>query len=152
MTEFEKKLLADLEAGHDVNEILDEFKSRLNTAVEEYEAKQAKEKAEAEAKAQREVEQTGVAIAELANRMLTKQLTADDVAWVLQTYFSQVAENVQVEFTAKDAEDLRHTACGMMNGFAELMESAFNAVKPGKHSCKCESDDDILRDFVQKIL
>lgn len=150
MTEFEKKLLADLEAGHDVNEILDEFKSRLNTAVEEYEAKQAKEKAEAEAKAQREVEQTGVAIAELANRMLTKQLTADDVAWVLQTYFSQVAENVQVEFTAKDAEDLRHTACGMMSGFAELMESAFNAVKPGK--CKCESDDDILRDFVQKIL
>lgn len=141
MTEFEKKLLADLEAGHDVNEILDEFKSRLDTAVTEYEAKQ-------KAKAEAEVEQAGIAIAELANRMLTKQLTADDVAWVLQTYFSQVAENVQVEFTAKDAEDLRHTACGMMSGFAELMESVFNTVKPNKH----ESDDDILRDFVQKIL
>lgn len=150
MTEFEKKLLADLEAGHDVNDILDEFKNRLNVAVEEYEAKKEAE-ARAKAEAEKTLEETGCAIAELANRMLLHELTADDVAWVLQVYFSQIAEDVKVEFSAMDIEDLRAHATNMLDSFTGFWGQVFQPKSKAK-ACNCESDEDVIRNFVQKIL
>ena len=98
MTEFEMKLFKDLQNGKTMDEITAEFAKHLSAAEAEHKAieeKKAAAKAEEEAKARAELEKAGTAIAELANRMLNGELTAEDVEWVIT--FSRVFSNTTIQ-------------------------------------------------------
>lgn len=138
MTEFEMKLFKDLQNGKTMDEITAEFAKHLSAAEAEHkaleEAKAAAAKAEEEAKARVELEKAGTAIAELANRMLNSELTDEDVAWVIASYLEQ------------DDANLDHL---ITTALEKVFGKLFAKVKPVAH---CQSDDDIIRSFVERIL
>ena len=141
MTEFEMKLFKDLQNGKTMDEITAEFTKHLNAAEAEHKAieekKAAAAKAEEEAKARAELEKAGTAIAELANRMLNGELTAEDVEWVIASYLEQ------------DEANLDHL---ITSAFEKAFGHLFTKVKPVAHKCDCQSDDDVIRSFVERIL
>ena len=138
MTEFEMKLFKDLQNGKTMDEITAEFTKHLNAAEAEHKAlEEKKAKAEEEAKARAELEKAGTAIAELANRMLNGELTAEDVEWVIASYLEQ------------DEANLDHL---ITSAFEKAFGHLFTKVKPVAHKCDCQSDDDIIRSFVERIL
>ena len=143
MTEFEMKLFKDLQNGKTMDEITAEFTKHLSAAEAEHKAieekKAAAAKAEEEAKARAELEKAGTAIAELANRMLNGELTAEDVEWVIVSYLEQ------------DEANLDHL---ITSAFEKAFGNLFTNVKPEAHKCQChcQSDDDIIRGFVERIL
>lgn len=142
MTEFEKKLLQDLQNGKTMEQITVEFTKHLDAAEAEYKAleeKKAKAKAEEEAKARAEIEKTGTAIAELANRMLNGELTGKDVEWVVQSYLEQ--ENCDFDVYMKN----------MVNKIFDEIGNAFHA-QAHKCDCECKSDEDVIRSFVARIM
>lgn len=154
MTEFEKKLFNDLKAGYSADEIVAEFRSHLDTASKALEA---------ETKATAAQEKQGQAIAELANRMLNQELTADDVAWVMQVYFVKLAEEMGLGECEKLDTELRASIRDLLVEFTDMakalyttlpvlnerMEKAAAKVPPAAPE---KSDEDILREFVQQIL
>ena len=138
MTEFEMKLVKDLQSGKTMDEITAEFTKHLNAAEAEHKAiEEKKAKAEEEAKARAELEKAGTAIAELANRMLNGELTAEDVEWVITSYLEQ------------DEANLDHL---ITSAFEKAFGNLFTNVKPEAHKCHCQSDDDVIRSFVERIL
>lgn len=143
MTEFEMKLFKDLQNGKTMDEITAEFAKHLDAAEAEYKAleekKAAAAKAEEEAKARAEIEKTGTAIAELANRMLNGELTGKDVEWVVQSYLEQ--ENCDFDVYMKN----------MVDKIFDEIGNAFHA-QAHKRDCKCQSDEDVIRSFVARIM
>lgn len=146
MTEFEMKLLQDLQNGKTMEQITAEFTKHLDAAEVEYKAieekKAAAAKAEEEAKARAEIEKTGTAIAELANRMLNGELTGKDVEWVIQSYLEQ--ENCDFDVYMKN----------MVDKIFDEIGNAFH-VQAHKRDCKCDkhqSDEDVIRSFVARIM
>ena len=140
MTEFEMKLFLDLQNGKTMDELTAEFAKHLSAAEAEHKAieeKKAATKAEEEAKARAELEKAGTAIADLANRMLNGELTAKDVEWVIASYLEQ------------DEANLDHL---ITSAFEKVFGELFTKVKPKAHKCDCQSDDDIIRSFVERIL
>jgi hypothetical protein len=141
MTEFEMKLFQDLQNGKTMDEITAEFAKHLSAAEAEHKAieekKAAAAKAEEEAKARAELEKAGTAIADLANRMLIGELTAEDVEWVIASYLEQDDANLDHLITS-----------ALEKAFGHL----FTNVKPVAHKCHCQSDDDVIRSFVERIL
>lgn len=141
MTEFEMKLFKDLQNGKTMDEITAEFAKHLSAAEAEHKAieekKAAAAKAEEEAKARAELEKAGTAIAELANRMLNGELTAEDVEWVITSYLEQDASNLDRMITS---------------AIEEVYNKFFAKAKPVVHKCDCQSDDDVIRSFVERIL
>jgi hypothetical protein len=141
MTEFEMKLFKDLQNGKTMDEITAEFAKHLSAAEAEHKAieekKAAAAKAEEEAKARAELEKAGTAIAELANRMLNGELTAEDVEWVITSYLEQ------------DDSNLDHM---ITSAIEKVFGNLFTKVKPVVHKCDCQSDDDVIRSFVERIL
>lgn len=138
MTEFEMKLFKDLQNGKTMDEITAEFAKHLSAAEAEHKAlEEKKAKAEEEAKARAELEKAGTAIADLANRMLNGELTVEDVEWVIASYLEQ------------DDANLDHL---IASAFEKVFGHLFTKVKPVAHKCDCQSDDDIIRSFVERIL
>lgn len=179
MNEFEKKLFADLQAGHSVDAILAEFNKHLNVAKAEVEAAKAREEeekrkreeeekkkaAEAQLRAQRDVD--AKKITEIANRALNGKLTGEDVAWMFQRYLFQKwgkSEAVcKVAMTGEDIDAMIDMAAKMFDTLEPLMvatntkwEDLLNHVPlftptPKKQS-KSKSDDEAIKDFLNKIL
>ena len=138
MTEFEMKLFKDLQNGKTMDEITAEFAKHLSAAEAEHKAlEEKKAKAEEEAKARAELEKAGTAIAELANRMLNGELTAEDVEWVITSYLEQDDANMDRLITS---------------ALEKVFGNLFTKVKPVVHKCDCQSDDDVIRSFVKRIL
>lgn len=178
MNEFEKKLFADLQAGHSVDAILAEFNKHLNVAKAEVEAAKAREEeekrkreeeakkaAEAQARAQRDVD--AKKITEIANRALNSKLTGEDVAWMFQRYLFQKwgkSEAVcKVAMTGEDIDAMIDMAAKMFDTLEPLMvatntkwEDLLNNVPlfttPVKKHNKSKSDDEAIKDFLNKIL
>lgn len=142
MTEFEMKLFKDLQNGKTMDEITAEFTKHLNAAEAEHKAleekKAAAAKAEEEAKARAEIEKTGTAIAELANRMLNGELTGKDVEWVVQSYLEQ--ENCDFDVYMKN----------MVDKIFDEIGNAFHAQAHKRD--KSQSDEDVIRSFVARIM
>ena len=173
MNEFEKKLFADLQAGHSVDAILAEFNKHLNVAkaeveaakVREEEEKRKREEEEKKARAQRDVD--AKKITEVANRALNNKLTGEDVAWMFQRYLFQKwgkSEAVcKVAMTGEDIDAMIDMAAKMFDTLEPLMvatntkwEDLLNHVPlftptPKKQS-KSKSDDEAIKDFLNKIL
>lgn len=174
MNEFEKKLFADLQAGHSVEDLLSEFQKHLDEAKKEHDELEAKKKAEADAKAKAQSDRAANAkhITEVANRLLDNTVTADDVAWVFQRYFATkwtksdaVLESVM---TAHEVNQMIDTAIKMFDGLEPIMkmmnmswEEVGRDLKNGSMKAKPKeetnvkakrSDDDIIKDFISKVL
>lgn len=173
MNEFEKKLFADLQAGHSVDAILAEFNKHLNVAKAEVEAvkareeeeKRKREEEEKKARAQRDVD--AKKITEVANRALNNKLTGEDVAWMFQRYLFQKwgkSEAVcKVAMTGEDIDTMIDMAAKMFDTLEPLMvatntkwEDLLNNVplftSPAKKQNKSKSDDEAIKDFLNKIL
>ena len=169
MNEFEKKLFADLQAGHSMEDLLSEFQKHLDEAKKEHDALEAKKKADenAKAKAQANREANAKRITEVANRMLNNTTTSEDVAWVFQRYFATkwtksdaVLESVM---TAHEVDQMVDTAVKLFDGLEPVMkimdmswDQIGNDLKSGSMKVKAKehkrSDDDIIKDFIQKVL
>lgn len=170
MNEFEKKLFADLQAGHSMEDLLSEFQKHLDEAKKEHDALEAKKKAEAAAQANRAA--NAKHITEVANRLLDNTVTSEDVAWVFQRYFATkwtksdaVLESVM---TAHEVDQMIDTAIKMFDGLEPIIkmmdmswEQVGNDLKSGSMKVKPKestnvkakrSDDDIIKDFIQKVL
>lgn len=172
MNEFEKKLFADLQSGHSVQDLLTEFQKHLDAASKEHEALEAKKKAEEEAKAKAQANRAANAkhITDVANRLLDNTVTSADVAWVFQRYFATkwtksdaVLESVM---TAHEVDQMVETAIKMFDGLEPIikmmdmsweqigddLKSGSMKVKPKETTKVKRSDDDIIKDFIQKVL
>lgn len=167
MNEFEKKLFTDLQAGHSMEDLLSEFQKHLDEAKKEHDALEAKKKAEADAKANRAA--NAKHITDVANRLLDNTVTAEDVAWVFQRYFATkwtksdaVLESVM---TAHEVDQMIDTAVKMFDGLEPIIkmmdmswEQIGSDLKSGSMKVKAKtkeqkrSDDDIIKDFIQKVL
>lgn len=141
MTEFEKKLLQDLQNGKTMEQITAEFAKHLDAAEAEHKALEEKAEEEAKAKARAELEKTGTAIAELANRMLNGELTGKDVEWVVQSYLEQ--ENCDFDVYIKN----------MVDKIFDEIGNVFHAQAHKRNcDCECKSDEDVIRSFVTRIM
>lgn len=169
MNEFEKKLFADLQAGHSMEDLLSEFQKHLDEAKKEHDALEAKKKAEEDAKAKAQANRAANAkhITDVANRLLDNTVTSEDVAWVFQRYFATkwtksdaVLESVM---TAHEVDQMIDTAVKMFDGLEPIIkmmdmswEQIGNDLKSGSMKVKTKeqkrSDDDIIKDFIQKVL
>lgn len=170
MNEFEKKLLADLQKGHSVEDILAEFNKHLTAAQDEYDALEAKRKADEEAKSKAEAEklraERAKTITDLANRLLNNEPTAADVAWVFQRYFAtkwsksedvlsfvmngdEVEQMVEVGAKMLDSIEPLMKVCGMT--WEEALKSADKHGTKAKVKTK-KSDEDAIRDFIKTIM
>jgi thiamine pyrophosphate-dependent acetolactate synthase large subunit-like protein len=169
MNEFEKKLFADLQAGHSMEDLLSEFQKHLDEAKKEHDALEAKKKADedAKAKAQANREANAKRITEVANRMLNNTITSEDVAWMFQRYFATkwtksdaVLESVM---TAHEVDQMVDTAIKLFDGLEPVMkimdmswDQIGNDLKSDSMKVKAKehkrSDDDIIKDFIQKVL
>ena len=171
MNEFEKKLFADLQAGHSMEDLLSEFQKHLDEAKKEHDALEAKKKAEADAKSKAQADRAANAkhITEVANRLLDNTVTSEDVAWVFQRYFATkwtksdaVLESVM---TAHEVDQMIDTAVKMFDGLEPIIkmmdmswEQIGSDLKSGSMKVKAKtkeqkrSDDDIIKDFIQKVL
>lgn len=167
MNEFEKKLFADLQAGHSMEDLLSEFQKHLDEAKKEHDALEAKKKAEEDARANRAA--NAKHITDVANRLLDNTVTAEDVAWVFQRYFATkwtksdaVLESVM---TAHEVDQMIDTAVKMFDGLEPIIkmmdmswEQIGSDLKSGSMKVKAKtkeqkrSDDDIIKDFIQKVL
>lgn len=175
MNEFEKKLFADLQAGHSVDAILAEFNKHLNVAKAEIEAAKAREeeekrkREEEEKKAkERETETKSKRIVELANRALNDQISAEDVAWLMTQYvthkYPKHAEELSEVITAKDVESMMNLAVKLMDTADSIYGSVwakpiskmdpvtFTMKIPSENKSKSKSDDEAIKDFLNKIL
>lgn len=165
MNEFEKKLFADLQAGHSVDAILAEFNKHLNIAKAEIEAVKAREEEEKKARAQKDVD--AKKITEIANRALNSKLTGEDVAWMFQRYLFQKwgkSEAIcKVTMTSEDIDTMIDMAIKMFDTLEPLMvatntkwEDILNNIPlfttPTKKQNKSQSDDEVIKDFLNKIL
>lgn len=171
MNEFEKKLFADLQAGHSVEDLLSEFQKHLDEAKKEHDELEAKKKAEADAKAKAQSDRAANAkhITEVANRLLDNTVTADDVAWVFQRYFATKSDAVlESVMTAHEVDQMIDTAVKMFDGLEPIIkmmnmswEEVGRDLKNGSMKTKPKentntkvkrSDDDIIKDFISKVL
>ena len=176
MNDFEKKLIADLASGKSVEALLAEFNTALATAKkaeEERQKKIAEEKRRQEeearkAKAEKEREAKSKRIVELANRALNNTTTPGDIAWLMNEYvhtnYPKHAEDLNEILTAKDVDDMINLAVKLVDVSDPLL-NMFNGswAKPvninstvlfpeTKEKNKSKSDDEVISDFINKIL
>lgn len=172
MNDFEKKLIADLASGKSAEALLAEFNTALVAAkkVEEErqkkiaEEKRIKEEEARKAKAEKEREAKSKRIVELANRALNDQITAEDVAWLMTQYvihkYPQRAEELGEVITAKDVESMINLAVKLMDTADSMFGSVWMSPVGDKNKKivftkpenKSKSDDEVICDFINKIL
>ena len=126
---FNEKLMKDLRDGHSYDAIMEEFTKHLNEAREAYEAELRAE----QTKAKR--------ANEVSNRLVSGTLTEDDVNWVVNCYLKQ--PGVHKNFTLNITSAVDNMLDAVFNGLSKQTHT---------HKCDCKSDEEVLRDFVQKIM
>ena len=128
---FNEKLMKDLRDGHSYDAIMEEFTKHLNEAHEAYEAELRAE----QTKAKR--------ANEVSNRLVSGTLTEDDVNWVINCYMKQPGGHKNFTLHLTSAVD-------------DMLDAVFNSMSKRAHECECKnkskSDEEVLRDFVQKIM
>ena len=172
MIDFEKKLVADLASGKSAEALLAEFNTALIAAkkVEEErkrkvaEEQRIKEEAERKAKAEKDREVKSKRIVDLANRALNDQTTADDVAWLMTQYvthkYPKRAEELGEMITGKDVESMIDLTVRLMDTANSMLGSIWMSPVSDKskkivftnHENKSKSDDEVISDFINKIL
>ena len=177
MNDFEKKLIADLASGKSAEALLAEFNTALTAAKKAEEERQKKiaaeekrkkEEAERKAKAEKDREAKSKHIVELANRALNDQITAEDVAWLMTQYvthkYPKRAEELGEIVNAKDVDSmidlavkLMDTADSMFGGvwakpIGKKEPVTFTMKIPSEDKNKSKSDDEVICDFINKIL
>ena len=171
MNDFEKKLIADLASGKSVEALLAEFNTALaaaKKAEEERQKKLAEEKRIKEeearkAKAEKEREAKSKHIVDLANRALNDQVTAEDVAWLMTQYvthkYPKRAEELGEIINAKDVESMINLAVRLMDTADSMFGNiwtkdpvTFTMKIPSEDKSKSKSDDEVICDFINKIL
>ena len=178
MNDFEKKLIADLASGKSAEALLAEFNTALaaaKKAEEERQKKLAEEKRIKEeearkAKAEKEREAKSKQIVDLANRALNDQVTAEDVAWLMTQYvthkYPKRAEELGEIINAKDVESMIDLAVRLMDTADSMFGSVwakpvgkkepvtFTMKIPSENEIKSKSksDDEVICDFINKIL
>ena len=178
MNDFEKKLVADLASGKSVETLLAEFNTALaaaKKAEEERQKKLAEEKRIKEeearkAKAEKEREAKSKQIVDLANRALNDQVTAEDVAWLMTQYvthkYPKRAEELGEIINAKDVDSMIDLAVKLMDtadsmfgniwakpvGKKEPVTFTMKIPSENEIKSKSKSDDEVICDFINKIL
>ena len=171
MNDFEKKLIADLASGKSAEALLAEFNTALaaaEKAEEERQKKLAEEKRIKEeearkAKAEKDREIKSKRIVELANRALNDQISAEDVAWLMTQYvthkYPKRAEELGEIINAKDVESMIDLAVKLMDTADSMFGNiwtkdpvTFTMKIPSEDKNKSKSDDEVICDFINKIL
>ena len=171
MNDFEKKLIADLASGKSAEALLAEFNTALVAAkkVEEErqkklaEEKRIKEEEARKAKAEKEREAKSKRIVELANSALNDQITAEDVAWLMTQYvthkYPKRAEELGEIINAKDVDSMIDLAVKLMDTADSMFGNiwtkdpvTFTMKIPSEDKSKSKSDDEVICDFINKIL
>lgn len=176
MNDFEKKLIADLASGKSAEALLAEFNTALvaaKKAEEERQKKIAEEKRIKEeearkAKAEKDREVKSKRIVELANRALNDQVSAEDVAWLMTQYvahkYPKHAEELGEIINAKDVDTMIDLAVRLMDTADSMFGTVwakpmgkkdpitFTMKMPSENKNKSKSDDEVISDFINKIL
>lgn len=169
MTEFEKKILADLQAGRTPTDILNAFQTHLDTAVTE--AKRIEEEKHAAEQAELERNQ---AMLDVANRYAEHATTADDVAWLLTEYatakYGLTPDEAKNFITGKDLDMILKTTVDAMRvlfgpleelarSIEEKSKNKDNEIKPKEDlrpampiNAMVQTDDEALRSFLDNLL
>lgn len=169
MTEFEKKILADLQAGRTPADILNAFQTHLDTAVTE--AKRLDEEKRAAEQAELARNQ---AMLDVANRYAEHATTAEDVAWLMTEYaiakYGLTPDEAKNFITGKDLDmilkmtvDTMRTVLGPLEELVRSIEEKsqnknydikfkedFCAGKPTDTAP--QTDDEALRSFLDNLL
>lgn len=169
MTEFEKKILADLQAGRTPADILNAFQTHLDTAVTE--AKRIEEEKHAAEQAELARNQ---AMLDVANRYAEHATTAEDVAWLMTEYaiakYGLTPDEAKNFITGKDLDmilkmtvDTMRTVLGPLEELVRSIEEKsqnknydiklkedFCAGKPTDTAP--QTDDEALRSFLDNLL
>ena len=170
MTEFEKKILADLQAGRTPADILNAFQAHLDTAVTE--AKRLDEEKRAAEQAELARNQ---AMLDVANRYAEHATTADDVAWLMTEYavakYGLTPDEAKNFVTGKDLDmmlkmtvDAMRTLLGPLEELARSIEEKSKNSKSDESKLKedlrpampintmVQTDDEALRSFLDNLL
>jgi 7-cyano-7-deazaguanine synthase in queuosine biosynthesis len=169
MTEFEKKILADLQAGRTPADILNAFQTHLDTAVTE--AKRLEEEKHAAEQAELARNQ---AMLDIANRYAERATTADDVAWLMTEYaiakYGLTPDEAKNFITGKDLDmilkmtiDAMRAMLGPLEELARSIEEKSknkdSEIKPKVDlrpampiNAMAQTDDEALRSFLDSLL
>lgn len=167
MTEFEKKILADLQAGRTPTDILNAFQTHLDTAVTE--AKRIEEEKHAAEQAELERNQ---AMLDVANRYAEHATTADDVAWLLTEYatakYGLTPDEAKNFITGKDLDMILKTTVDAMRVLLGPLEELARSIEEKNKSdesklkedlrpampinAMVQTDDEALRSFLDNLL
>lgn len=164
MTEFEKKILADLQAGRTPADILNAFQTHLDTAVTEAKRLEDEKHAAEETELAR-----NQAMLDVANRFAEHATTADDVAWLMTEYavakYGLTSDEAKNFITGKDLDmilkmtvDTMRIMLGPLEELARSIEeknkNKDTEIKPKEdlRSAMVQTDDEALRSFLDNLL
>ena len=155
------KVLDEMMANSDMS--FDEFKLMLAQSAERaYKEKQARDE---EKKRSDWTAEVGKRLCDIANNALNKKLTADDVTYVCQLYAKQehpeVADEawntLMITDDLKSSIDLCAKLYAGLDKYLNAIEMSWNDVskelrdKRNKKPTSSSSDDDIIRNFINKL-
>lgn len=169
MTEFEKKILADLQAGRTPADILNAFQTHLDTAVTEAKRLEDEKHAAEETELAR-----NQAMLDVANRFAEHATTADDVAWLMTEYavakYGLTPDEAKSFITGKDLDmilkmtvDTMRIVLGPLEELARSIEEKNKnkdaEIKPKEDlrpampiNAMVQTDDEALRSFLDNLL
>ena len=169
MTEFEKKILADLQAGRTPADILNAFQTHLDTAVNEAKRLEDEKRAAEESELAR-----NQAMLDVANRYADHATTANDVAWLMTEYavakYGLTPDEAKNFITGKDLDmvlkmvvDTMRTVLGPLEELARSIEEKNKnkdaEIKPKEDlrpampiNAMVQTDDEALRSFLDNLL
>lgn len=163
-------LMRALENGNgnldDLNALLDRVKIDIATVKREEEEAEQKRQAEIERKHREEMEhkrqeeERAQGIAALATRLLNNELTSDDVAMVLNSFFNSKGETIK--FNSKDIDEMvgmSHELNNTISNFAKTLSDIFDTITDLNDNKKIEdkksavksSDDEVIDNFLKKL-
>ena len=153
------KVLGEMMANSNMS--FDEFKLMLAQSAERaYKEKQAREEEKKRSEWAAEVSKH---LCDIANNVLNKKLTADDVTYVCQLYAKQEHPEVTDEAWStlmitddlKSSIDLCAKLYAGLDKYLNAIEVSWNDIgkelRDKRNNRKSSSDDDIIRNFINKL-
>ena len=156
------KVLNEMMANSDMS--FDEFKLMLAQSAERaYKEKQAREEEKKRSEWAAEVSKR---LCDIANNVLNKKLTADDVTYICQLYAKQEHPEVTDEAWStlmitddlKSSVDLCAKLYAGLDKYLNAIEVSWNDIgkelrdkRNNRKSTHPSSDDDIIRNFINKL-
>lgn len=165
------ELYNKIAAGASITDLLKEYEDQLHAAEAKYKAEQEekKRKAEEEAKKAKEVQERAQRdldakkITELANRALNGKTTAEDVSWLWTRYAAKKwnkSEAILNQLLKPDeVDEMIDMAVKMLTSLdplVKMMDTTWDDIAKDadvqiKREKKNKSEDDIIRNFINKI-